>query len=767
MDAERALRESEQRYRSVVTSMAEGVVLQDASSTILACNASAERLLGLSVAQMMGRSSLDPRWRAIHEDGSAFPGDTHPASVTLRTGEPLRDVVMGVHKPDDTLTWITINTQPLFHEGDAEPYAVVSTFGDITRRKLAEDALRESEALHRRILDTTLEGVWIVDLAGTTRFANRRMAEMLGCTLVELEASTVFDFVDEADRELVTARLAARAKGYSAVHGFRFRRHDGGYTYTNLVATLIVHTDGTAGALAFVRDVTESRRMEAELRDSEAWLNLALSAGGMATVEWNVTTGRISHSSQLAAIFGLPPDVEIRDRDALFERVHPDDRARLDATIHELVESGSGGRFFDEYRIVRLDGQVRLIQSSGRALREPSSGTVRILGALSDITERRALELQLQQSSKLESIGRLAGGVAHDFNNLLTVILSSVSLAKRPSANVAEGLEMIREAAERAAGLSRQLLAFARRQVVKLAPIDVNVVVRRLEVMLRRLLGEDVELACRLGEGLWMVRSDATQLEQVILNLAINAREAMPDGGPVTIATRNTVLDVAYASSHADVVPGEYVALAVTDAGMGIDESTLQHIFEPFFTTKSLGTGLGLASSYGIVNQLGGHIQVQSAPGQGTTFTVYLPREPASVAEAPPAGPAPTRLASAKTILLVEDDELLRKVVVRGLRDLGFDVLGACHGEQALALAERHVGRIDAVVTDVVMPKMSGGALAERLQKLRPETRILFVSGYTDDRIAHQGVLEPSRNFLPKPYTVDALAGRLSELLSA
>jgi nitrogen-specific signal transduction histidine kinase len=399
-------------------------------------------------------------------------------------------------------------------------------------------------------------------------------------------------------------------------------------------------------------------------------------------------------------------------------------------------------------------------------LRDPSSGTVRLLGALSDITERRALELQLQLSTKLESIGRLAGGVAHDFNNLLTVILSSVALAKRSSSNVAEGLEMIHEAAERAAGLTRQLLAFARKQVVELTPIDLNQVVRRLEAMLRRLLGEDVALSCRLGDALWRVRSDATQLEQVLVNLAVNARESMPRGGPVTIETSNAVLDAAYASAHAGVTPGEYVAIAVTDAGTGIDEATLPHIFEPFFTTKLLGTGLGLASSYGIVHQLGGHIWVQSAPGVGTTFKVYLPRDTAAIAEGRPGGGEPARVDFRRSILLVEDDDRLRQVVMRGLRDLGFTVLAARDAEEALELAARHEGRIDAIVTDVVLPKMSGGQLAERLHSLRPEARTLFVSGYSDERLAHHGVLEPGCHFLSKPYTVEALARRISELLA-
>ena len=348
----KALRESEDLYRSVFEAMTEGLFLQDASAAILAANEAAERLFGLTADQMMGRTSLDPRWRSIHEDGSPFPGETHPVPMALGTGEPQRDVIMGIHKPDGTLTWISINCQPLFREGESKPYAVLSTCTDITHKKLAEQALRESEERYRRIIDSTLEGVWTVDLDGNTTFANRRMAEIAGCTVEEFEKSNIRDFVDESDRPAVQERMAARARGVGEQHDFRLRRKDGTFVWTSMSAAPITFPDGSAGALAMVRDLTEERRMQEELKRSQE---------------------------------------------------------------------------------------------------------------------------QLQQAQKLESIGRLAGGVAHDFNNLLTAILASVSFAEdAPPDLLKDELGTIRSAAERAAELTRQLLAFARRQVVQMVSLDLK-----------------------------------------------------------------------------------------------------------------------------------------------------------------------------------------------------------------------------------------------------------------------------------------------------
>ena len=761
----RALRESEARYQSVVTAMAEGVIMQDADLAILACNQAAERLLGLSADQMMGRTSMDPRWRAIHEDGSPFPGDTHPVAVTLRTGQSQRDVVMGVHKPDGSLTWLSVNSEPLFREREARPHAVVCTFSDITVRKDIEDALRRSEERYRRILDTTLEGVWMIDLQGNTTFANQRMAEMLGCTPEELAASNIWHFIDDSDRDSVVRRLAERARGIGELHDFRLKRKDGSFVWTSMATSPITHPDGSIGALALVRDVSVARRMEAELRENKERLELALSAGQMGTWEWTVGGGQIAVSSQVREMLGVSADTPLDTRDAYFSYVHPDDRDGLAARMRGHIESGSTDRFVNDYRVVRPDGAVRWFRSSGRAIRGPA-GEIRILGTVSDVTESRALEEQLQQARQLEGIGRLAGGVAHDFNNLLTAILASVAFAEAAKASgIAEDLATIRSAAERGADLTRQLLAFARKQVIELASLDLNSILGELAKLLRRMVGEDVELTFDLGSDPWFLRGDASQIEQVIANLVVNGREAMPEGGRLRIETRNVVVDLGNEDRHPGVAPGEYVSLAVTDAGGGIDKAVVPHIFEPFYTTKRSGTGLGLASSYGIVKQLGGHIRVQSELGQGSTFTVYLPRDRGQArpaARAPATSPAPR---STSTILLVEDDDLLRSVVVRGLAEGGYQVLVASDGDQALALAANHDGPIHALITDVIMPRMSGGQLAERFASIRPETKILFVSGYTDQIVARQNVVELGQHFLAKPYTLDTLRQRIDEMI--
>lgn len=753
--------ESEQRYASVIRTMAEGVVVQDESSVILACNEAAERLLGLTADQMMGRASTDPRWRSIHEDGSPFPGETHPVPVTLRTGEPQRDVVMGVHKPDGTLTWISINSEPMFREGESKPFAAVCTFSDITERKQAEDARRASDERYRRIVETTLEGVWMIDLEGTTTFANRRMAEMLACTPAELARSKIWDFVDEADRNVVSEKLSDRARGIGEVHDFRLRRKDGQYLDTSMATSPITLLDGTTGALAMVRDVSAQRRMEVELRESAERLELALTVGQMGTWDWSVGTADAGGSSQLREILGLSPDASLATPDEFWAAVHPDDIAGLRASMDAYLAHATG-RFVNHFRIVRPDGTVRWVRSVGKAIPAPS-GQQRILGTVVDFTESRALEEQLQQAQQLESIGRLAGGVAHDFNNLLTVILASVGLAELTAApNTAEELSVIRTAAERGAELTQQLLAFARKQVIQLATLDLNEIIRKLTGVLRRLVGEDIVLDLALADDLWPIRAGASQLEQVIMNLAINARDAMPDGGPLRIATMNVVLEP---GELMPVRAGEHVALIVSDRGVGIDASSLQHIFEPFYTTKRAGTGLGLASSHGIVAQLGGSISVHSEVGSGTTFTVYLPRERELVpVREPPAPPVVRR--TDPTILLVEDDELLRRVLERSIRDRGYHVLVACDGEEALAIAGRHDGPIDVMITDVIMPRVSGRELAERLAPIRPETKILFTSGYTDQIIARHGVLAPGQHFLAKPYTIQALEERIAALLA-
>ena len=397
---------------------------------------------------------------------------------------------------------------------------------------------------------------------------------------------------------------------------------------------------------------------------------------------------------------------------------------------------------------------------------------IRVRRALQEAEERQrseVLEDQLRQAQKVEVIGRLAGGVAHDFNNLLTVIsgYTDLTLGQLPEQDpLREDLEEIRNAAQRAAELTRQLLAFGRRQILTPKVIDLNAVVAGTEKMLHRLIEEDIELVAVPEPELWRVKADAGQIEQVIMNLAINARDAMPDGGRLTLETQNVELDDAYARAHVAVHPGPYVMLAVSDTGSGMDQETLGHLFEPFFTTKGpgQGTGLGLATVYGIVKQSGGNIWVYSEVGQGTTFKVYLPRVDAPLDSATPLKPSAS-LRGTETILLVEDERGVRLLARRVLEGNGYAVLEAAEGLTAIELVRHHEGPIHLLVTDVVMPHMSGRAVADAVTSLRPTVKVLYLSGYTANAIVHRGVLDLGTPFLEKPFTPGTLVAKVREVL--
>ena len=416
--------------------------------------------------------------------------------------------------------------------------------------------------------------------------------------------------------------------------------------------------------------------------------------------------------------------------------------------------------------------ETRWFQTIKMPLRSPEEGTATLLGVSTEITERKRLEEQLLQSQKMEAVGQLAGGVAHDFNNILTAIVGYTDLlAAELGTNVQqlEDLEEIRKAARRAAALTRQLLAFSRKQVLEPRIIDVNGVVLNLDKMLRSLISENIELKTVLADDLAAARADPNQIEQVIMNLAINARDAMPEGGTVTIETRNATLDDAYAAQHVSVIAGEYVMLAVTDTGCGMDEKTQSRIFEPFFTTKPAGrgTGLGLSTVYGIVKQTGGNIWLYSEPGKGTTFKIYLPAIAALPEDIGKVAPADALPRGGGTVLVVEDDEQLRRLTHRALASQGYTVLEADRGSTALDIARRHKGHIDLLLTDVIMPDTNGRKLAETIRAARPGLRVLYMSGYPDGAIASHGMLEPGVAYLAKPFTTDAVTRKVREVLEA
>ncbi len=411
---------------------------------------------------------------------------------------------------------------------------------------------------------------------------------------------------------------------------------------------------------------------------------------------------------------------------------------------------------------VAIEVNTRLVYQNGVA--------VGVQGIARDVTERRQLEEQLRQSQKIEAIGRLAGGIAHDFNNLLTAITGYSDLTLRQlqsESPLRRNIEEIKKAGDRAASLTRQLLAFSRKQVLQPKVLDLNAVVSDMEKMLRRLIGEDIELRTALVPELGSVKADPGQIEQMLMNLAVNARDAMPHGGSLLIETENVYLNEGYATRHIAVKPGPYVMLAVSDTGCGMSEETQSRIFEPFFTTKEVGkgTGLGLSTVYGIVKQSGGNIWVYSEVGEGTAFKIYLPRVDEAAQEYKPSHEVEESLDGAEVILLAEDDERVRGLVRAVLEGHGYRVLEAEDGGAALSVSERHEGLIHLLLTDVVMPKLSGRELADQLAQSRPETKVLYMSGYTDESIVHHGVLDANTPFIQKPFEPEALARKVRELL--
>ena len=472
-----------------------------------------------------------------------------------------------------------------------------------------------------------------------------------------------------------------------------------------------------------------------------------------------------------AEVYGTTVTSLVGKTDADFNP-NPEEVAHFLRDDRDVMSSGRPKIIAEEAVTNPETGETRWFQTIKMPLRTPEEGTATLLGVATEITERKRLEEQLLQSQKMEAVGQLAGGVAHDFNNILTAIVGYTDLLAaevEDNERQLEDLEEIRKAARRAAALTRQLLAFSRKQVLEPRIIDVNGVVMNLDKMLRSLISENIELKTDLADDLAAARADPNQIEQVIMNLAINARDAMPDGGTVTIETRNATLDDAYAAQHVSVIPGEYVMLAVSDTGCGMDERTKSRIFEPFFTTKPAGrgTGLGLSTVYGIVKQTGGNIWLYSEPGKGTTFKIYLPAIAALPEDIGKVAPAEAARRGAGTVLVVEDDEQLRRLTHRALDAQGYTVLVADRGGTALDIARRHKGDIDLLLTDVIMPDTNGRKLAETIRAARPGLRVLYMSGYPDGAIASHGMLEPGVAYLAKPFTTEAITRKVREVLEA
>jgi PAS domain S-box-containing protein len=505
------------------------------------------------------------------------------------------------------------------------------------------------------------------------------------------------------------------------------------------------------------------------LAHSEERLRRALDAARMGIWFWSVESGTLTWDDNLRQLYGLEPDEQVASYEDFLARVHPDDRERVAGAIRQVLEAG--GDLDYEFRIVLSDGRVRWIADHGEIRRNDQGSPVYLTGICTDVTERRVSEERLRQAHRMESVGRLAGGVAHEANNQMSVIMgASEFILQRsdvPEAARAD-VEFIQKAAQRTAAVTAQLLAFSRRQILKPEVLDLNRLIKGWEPVLRRIMGEDCGVVLKLESSIGPVRADPGQLEQVLLNLALNARDAMPRGGRISVETFQAELTAGYTRRKpgTTIQPGHYVVLAVSDTGHGMDKETLSHVFEPFFTTKGVGqgTGLGLSTVYGIIKQSDGYVWVYSEPGQGTTFKIYLPLRSEAVSS-PRRDSVPVQAVPGETVLVVEDEVVVRKMMTRALEEAGYRVLQASSAAEAIDLVSGTADKINLLLTDIVMPGKNGRELAEQVETLSPGIPVLFTSGYTDGEIERRGLLKPGAAFIQKPLTPKALVRAVQRTL--
>jgi PAS domain S-box-containing protein len=639
---------------------------------------------------------------------------------------------------------------------------------DVTDRKQLEARLRASETRYRTLVDAAQEGICAVDAAGRLVFANGRFTGMLGYDPAALMGRPVFDFVVAEQNAAARDRFGQRQRGIAEVTEYALRRADGSTMWARVSASPLTTAEGAFdGAIYMVSDVTEARASAERLQQSERQFRALIenASDTVVVLDAEGIVWYVSPSGERQT--GYPAHEVIGTRSV--DRVHPEDLPAVEAALREVMATPSH-QVHVQYRYRHRGGGWRTLRSvATNLLADPAVAGVVVNSH--DITEQERLGAQLRQAQKLEAVGRLAGGVAHDFNNLLTVISSSTRFAREelPADSAAQAdLAEVDAAAARAAALTRQLLAFGRQQVLRPQVVDLNRVAGDVAGMLRRVIGADVQLMLELSPEPTPVYADAGQLEQVLMNLAVNARDAMPDGGTLEIRTRR----VGSRGQEADGASSAtaWVALSVRDTGIGMSEATQARVFEPFFTTKApgQGTGLGLATAYGIVSQSGGQVRVESTLGLGSTFTVLIPEHHDVEAPTVPAAPAERREAPGReTILLVEDEPQVRSLTRRMLERGGYTVLEAPHGLAALRIADEHGDRVSLVLTDVVMPEMGARDLLERLRIRRPTLPALLMSGYSAEAVTGQGVLVPGTALVSKPFTQAALLRAVRETLDA
>lgn len=761
--AAKALMEAHRMLRTILDTIPARVFWKDLNSRYLGCNVQFARDAGFDrPEQLIGKDDYQMGWA---EQADLYRSDDRWVMETGRSK-------VGYEEPQSTpsggMIWLRTSKVPLLDE-QGRVWGVLGTYEDITERKEMERALRESEHLFRTLAETTSTAIFIYRGEHNV-YVNEAATRISGYSREEMTTMRFWDFVHPEDRDKVRDRGLRRQRGEDVPERYEFRivRKDGSVRWLDFTAGRI-EWQGQPAGLGTAIDITERKEAEAERTRLASAIEQAAEAVVVTDLEGtiqyvNPAFEQVTGYSRLEAVGRNPRILKSGRQDEVFYK-----------NLWDTIARGEtwSGRFVNR----RKDGTLYTEEATISPVRDEKGAIVNYMAVKRDISEhlrlaeeKAKIEEQYLQAQKMESVGRLAGGVAHDFNNMLQAILGRAEIAMSrlgPSHPVRSDLEEIYRAAERSADLTRQLLAFARKQTVVPVVLDLNEKISGTLSILRRLLGEDIEIVWAPQEDLWNVKVDPAQIDQVLANLAVNARDAISGPGQITIETANAVVDEAYCRSHAEAAAGEYVVLTVSDTGQGMTPEVLEHIFEPFYTTKEVGkgTGLGLATVYGIVKQNGGFVNVYSEPDRGSSFKIYLPRFRGE-AEAKRLEPvrSPLRQGS-ETILVVEDEESVLLLARTALEGLGYTVLAERTPADAIRTAKNHAGELHLLLTDVVMPGMDGRQLAERLRAFRPDLKCLFMSGYTSNVIAHSGVLEPGVAFIQKPFSLSDLAEKVRQAL--
>ncbi|MBN2321605.1 MAG: PAS domain S-box protein [Acidobacteria bacterium] len=756
------LKRSEEKYRMLVENSLQGLTIIQ-NGRIVFCNNAFADICGYTTEELMALPEAKP---IIHPaDRETVVGRGHER---LSGKSVPRHYEYRILRKDGSFRWLEAYASVIDYKG--APAAQIVQL-DITERKQAEISLRESEERFRLIAETVDEIFWIYD-------AEKEVATYLSPAFDRIWGYPREKIIDNPDRfldrihpdDLKNLEDANKLikNGQPFAYRYRVIQPDGSVRHIWNRGYPIADTSGrTKRYVGVGQDVTEWKEAEEALIESKEYYNRIINCIGDPLFVKNHEHRFVLVNDALCAFSGMRREELLGNY--LFDTMPESLAAYLRKHEEEVLNTGNENISED---ILRDSGGSDCVVMTKKSLLTDKDGQKQIVGVIRDITEHKNLETQLLQAQKMEAIGILAGGVAHDFNNLLNVINGYSELLLEDMENnnpFREDVEQIHQAGQRAANLTSQLLAFSRKQILQAENLDLNTVISQMSTMLRRLIREDIEFVFVAHPDLKPIHADPAQIQQIVMNLAVNARDAMPTGGKLTIETANVDFDDNYIHKHPVAKPGKYAMMAISDTGIGMEEETKSHLFEPFYTTKERGkgTGLGLATVYGIVKQSNGFIWVYSEPGKGTTFKIYFPEKEGGAIKSETAFSSDSGFRGSETILVVEDEAAVRTLARRILKDSGYTVLEAREGTEALRLAKEYSDDIHMVITDVVMPGLGGAKLVAGLEAERPGIKALYISGYTDNAIVHHGILDSNVAFLQKPFTVEGLARKVREVLDS